>query len=141
MVTRENCRPNRPLPAFGSGRWAFARGSSARTEHAARTPGRVNPDGGSLPLQTLAAFQSEKGAAMVYDGSSVVGTDLPTSVGLRAPPASRVPDVLSAATPLVVEALVQSYPAWTDEHGTNVEQLAAIVVTALYEQGLLATPD
>lgn len=41
---------------------------------------------------------------------------------------------------VVTRALVQSYPAWTDEHGTNVEQLAAIAVTALAEQGLLTEP-
>jgi hypothetical protein len=41
---------------------------------------------------------------------------------------------------VVTRALVQSYPTWTDEHGTNVEQLAAIVVAALAEQGLLAEP-
>ena len=41
---------------------------------------------------------------------------------------------------VVTRALVQSYPTWTDEHGTNVEQLAAIAVTALEEQGLLAEP-
>ncbi len=35
---------------------------------------------------------------------------------------------------------MQSYPTWTDEHGTNVEQLAAIAVAALSEHGLLAEP-
>jgi hypothetical protein len=44
---------------------------------------------------------------------------------------------------VVTRALVESYPTWTDEHGTNVEQLAAIAVAALEEQGLLvaATAD
>jgi hypothetical protein len=41
---------------------------------------------------------------------------------------------------VVTRALVASYPSWTDEHGTNVEQLAAIAVTALEAQGLLAEP-
>jgi hypothetical protein len=41
---------------------------------------------------------------------------------------------------VVTRALVESYPTWTDEHGTNVEQLAAIAVAALEEHGLLATP-
>jgi hypothetical protein len=41
------------------------------------------------------------------------------------------------ATLVVARALVQSYPTWTDEHGTNVEQLAAIAVTALATNGLL----
>jgi hypothetical protein len=36
---------------------------------------------------------------------------------------------------------VQSYPDWTDEHGTNVEQLAEIAVTALAEHGLLVAVD
>jgi hypothetical protein len=51
----------------------------------------------------------------------------------------------SLAMLVVSRALVQSYPAWTDEHGTNVEQLAAIAVAALGEHGLLleseAEPD
>jgi hypothetical protein len=42
---------------------------------------------------------------------------------------------------VVARALVQSYPDWTDEHGTNVEQLAEIAVTALAEHGLLVTVD
>jgi hypothetical protein len=46
----------------------------------------------------------------------------------------------SLAMLVVTRALVQSYPTWTDEHGTNVEQLAAIAVAALAEQGLLAEP-
>jgi hypothetical protein len=36
--------------------------------------------------------------------------------------------------------LVESYPAWTDEHGTNVDQLAAIAVKALADHGLLVSP-
>jgi hypothetical protein len=49
----------------------------------------------------------------------------------------------SLAMLVVSRALVQSYPAWTDEHGTNVEQLAAIAIAALADHGLLleATPD
>jgi hypothetical protein len=39
---------------------------------------------------------------------------------------------------VVTRALVASYPTWTDEHGTNVDQLAAIAVEALAEHGLLA---
>ena len=42
---------------------------------------------------------------------------------------------------VVTRALVASYPAWTDEHGTNVEQLAAIAVAALAERGLLARDE
>ncbi len=42
---------------------------------------------------------------------------------------------------VVARALVQSYPTWTDEHGTNVEQLAEIAVGALAEHGLLVTHD
>jgi hypothetical protein len=44
---------------------------------------------------------------------------------------------------VVTRALVASYPTWTDEHGTNVEQLAAIAVSALADHGLLpeAQPD
>ena len=38
---------------------------------------------------------------------------------------------------VVARALVQSYPTWTDEHGTNVEQLAEIAVSALAEHSLL----
>jgi hypothetical protein len=41
---------------------------------------------------------------------------------------------------VVTRALVESYPTWTDEHGTNVDQLAAIAVAALEEHGLLVTP-
>ena len=41
---------------------------------------------------------------------------------------------------VVARALVASYPTWTDEHGTNVEQLAEIAVTALAEHGLLVEP-
>ncbi|MGZ4689429.1 MAG: hypothetical protein ACXVKA_02765 [Acidimicrobiia bacterium] len=41
---------------------------------------------------------------------------------------------------VVARALVASYPTWTDEHGTNVEQLAAIAVSALGEHGLLVEP-
>ena len=33
---------------------------------------------------------------------------------------------------------MSSYPAWTDEHGANVEQLAEIAVRALSIHGLLA---
>jgi hypothetical protein len=36
--------------------------------------------------------------------------------------------------------MVQSYPTWTDEHGANVEQLAAIAVSALAEHGMLVQP-
>ena len=40
---------------------------------------------------------------------------------------------------VVTRALVASYPTWTDEHGTNVEQLAAIAVRgARRTHGLLA---
>jgi hypothetical protein len=44
---------------------------------------------------------------------------------------------------VVSRALVDSYPTWTDEHGTNVDQLAAIAVGALAEHGLLVptTPE
>lgn len=38
---------------------------------------------------------------------------------------------------VVTRALVASYPDWTDEHGTNVDQLAAIAVAALGEHGLI----
>ena len=38
---------------------------------------------------------------------------------------------------IVNQALVRSYPTWTDEHGTNTEQLAEIAVRALAEHGLL----
>jgi hypothetical protein len=41
---------------------------------------------------------------------------------------------------VVTRALVQSYPTWTDENGTNVEQLSAIAVAALTEHGLLLDP-
>jgi hypothetical protein len=41
---------------------------------------------------------------------------------------------------VVSRALVDSYPTWTDEHGTNVDQLAAIAVKALAEHGLLVQP-
>jgi hypothetical protein len=41
---------------------------------------------------------------------------------------------------VVTRALVQSYPTWTDENGTNVEQLSAIAVAALAEHGLLSEP-
>lgn len=41
---------------------------------------------------------------------------------------------------VVIDALVASYPTWTDEHGTNVRQLAEIAVRALAEHGLLTTP-
>jgi hypothetical protein len=47
----------------------------------------------------------------------------------------------SLAMLVVARALVQSYPTWTDEHGTNVEQLAAIAVAALGEHGLLLEPQ
>ncbi len=40
---------------------------------------------------------------------------------------------------VVTRALVESYPSWTDEHGTNVEQLATIAVAALADHGLLVT--
>jgi hypothetical protein len=45
-----------------------------------------------------------------------------------------------AAEEIVVRALVGSYPSWTDEHGTNVEQLARIAVRALRDEGLLGPP-
>lgn len=41
---------------------------------------------------------------------------------------------------IVSRALVESYPTWTDEHGTNVDQLAAIAVNALAQHGLLVAP-
>ncbi|MFM7618036.1 MAG: hypothetical protein ACKO72_11330 [Actinomycetes bacterium] len=40
----------------------------------------------------------------------------------------------------VTDALVRSYPTWTDENGTNVEQLARIAIRALAEHGLLTEP-
>ena len=42
---------------------------------------------------------------------------------------------------VVTKELVASYPIWTDEHGTNVEQLAAIAVEALAAHGLLVQDD
>jgi hypothetical protein len=41
---------------------------------------------------------------------------------------------------IVTDALIRSYPTWTDENGTNVDQLARIAINALAEQGLLAPP-
>ncbi len=41
---------------------------------------------------------------------------------------------------VVADALVRSYPTWTDENGTNVQQLAQIAIRALAEQGLLTAP-
>ena len=38
---------------------------------------------------------------------------------------------------VVIDALVASYPTWTDEHGTNARQLAEIAIRALAEHGLL----
>jgi len=38
---------------------------------------------------------------------------------------------------IVADALVRSYPTWTDENGTNIQQLAQIAIRALAEQGLL----
>ena len=46
----------------------------------------------------------------------------------------------SLAELMVVEALATSYPGWTDEHGTNIEQLAEIAVQTLGDHGLLARP-
>ncbi len=42
---------------------------------------------------------------------------------------------------VVTKELVASYPTWTDEHGTNVEQLAAIAVRALASHGLVARDE
>ncbi len=42
---------------------------------------------------------------------------------------------------VVSRALVASYPTWTDEHGTNVDQLAAIAVEALAAHGLLVRDE
>jgi hypothetical protein len=42
---------------------------------------------------------------------------------------------------VVTRALVASYPTWTDENGTNVEQLAAIAVQALQEHDLLVSHE
>ena len=42
---------------------------------------------------------------------------------------------------VVTRALVESYPSWTDENGTNVDQLAAIAIAALGEHGLLVQPQ
>lgn len=46
----------------------------------------------------------------------------------------------SLARLVVTEALVHSYPSWTDEYGSNVAQLAKIAVEALATHGLLAPP-
>jgi hypothetical protein len=43
----------------------------------------------------------------------------------------------SAGYRALVTALVASYPNWTDENGTNIEQLAAIAVAALVEAGVI----
>jgi hypothetical protein len=43
----------------------------------------------------------------------------------------------SPAATVVVAALAGSYPDWTDENGTNVEQLARIAVDALIAAGML----
>jgi hypothetical protein len=43
----------------------------------------------------------------------------------------------SAGYRALVTALVASYPNWTDENGTNIEQLAAIAVAALEEAGMI----
>jgi hypothetical protein len=42
---------------------------------------------------------------------------------------------------VVSRALVASYPEWTDENGTNVDQLAAIAVRALADHGLLVAAE
>jgi len=42
---------------------------------------------------------------------------------------------------VVSDALVNSYPTWTDENGTNINQLAEIAVRALAGQGLLTAPE
>jgi hypothetical protein len=47
----------------------------------------------------------------------------------------------SFAVLVVSQALVESYPAWTDENGTNVEQLAAIAVGALVRHGYPIEPS
>ncbi|MEI8337308.1 MAG: hypothetical protein WCG37_10635 [Actinomycetes bacterium] len=39
------------------------------------------------------------------------------------------------------DALVNSYPTWTDENGTNINQLAEIAIRALAGQGLLTAPS
>jgi hypothetical protein len=44
------------------------------------------------------------------------------------------------AVKVVTRELVETYPDWIDEYGTNVEQLATIAVHALGEHGLLAPP-
>ncbi len=73
---------------------------------------------------------------MVHNGTSGGDGRLPL-IGFPTPPAAPIQRTLGVATPLVVKALEESYPAWTDEHGTNVEQLAAIAVAVLYEHHLL----
>ena len=45
------------------------------------------------------------------------------------------------ATLVVSDALVNSYPTWTDENGTNINQLAEIAIRALAGQGLLTAPS
>ncbi len=74
---------------------------------------------------------------MVHNGTSIGGDGRLTLIGCPTPPAAPIQRTLGVATPLVVKALEESYPAWTDEHGTNVDQLAAIAVAVLYEHHLL----
>ena len=47
----------------------------------------------------------------------------------------------SQAEAVIESALTESYPAWTDEHGTNIEQLAAIAARALHATGMIAEDD
>jgi hypothetical protein len=56
-------------------------------------------------------------------------------------PADDAPVVrLDLTRQVVVDALVASYPSWTDENGTNVEQLAEVAIAALASAGLLCEP-
>ena len=48
-----------------------------------------------------------------------------------------LPVEFTLAELIVSDALVRSYPTWTDENGTNVAQLAQIAIRALADQGLL----
>jgi hypothetical protein len=50
---------------------------------------------------------------------------------------SGVASMDSAEYHVLITALVASYPDWTDENGTNVEQLAAIALGALESAGML----
>jgi hypothetical protein len=80
----------------------------------------------AIETATAPAFDADSRDRVDSSGRALVSVDC-SAMTLTDSPGHRA----------LVTALVASYPDWTDENGTNIEQLAAIAVAALEDAGMI----